>query len=165
MLIGETTGWLGQSLYLRESLWPRGRRAAAGRPRGRAAQRRLRAQRRSTARRVAACHDLSDGGLLVGLAEMCIAGGTGVDGDAAGRQRRPAARASSMARIRPAISSRPIGGDDVLAGGRRRPACRRCCWAIRAARSLVVEGLLSLPLSDLRAAHEAWLPTYMNATD
>ncbi len=31
--------------------------------------------------------------------------------------------------------------------------------------SLVVKGLVSLPLSDIKVAHEAWLPTYMNATD
>ena len=38
-----TGGWLGQSLYLARDLRPRGGRAAAGRPRGREAQRRLRA--------------------------------------------------------------------------------------------------------------------------
>ena len=31
--------------------------------------------------------------------------------------------------------------------------------------ALTVKGLLSLPLSELRSAHEAWLPTYMNATE
>jgi phosphoribosylformylglycinamidine synthase len=31
--------------------------------------------------------------------------------------------------------------------------------------SLVVKGLVSLKLSDIKAAHEAWLPGYMNATD
>ena len=31
--------------------------------------------------------------------------------------------------------------------------------------SLTVEGLLSLTLSELRSAHEAWLPAYMNATE
>ena len=30
---------------------------------------------------------------------------------------------------------------------------------------LVVRGLLSLPLSDIKAAHEAWLPGYMAATE
>jgi len=31
--------------------------------------------------------------------------------------------------------------------------------------SLVVKGLVSLKLSDIKAAHEAWLPGYMNATE
>jgi phosphoribosylformylglycinamidine synthase len=28
---------------------------------------------------------------------------------------------------------------------------------------VVVEGLLTLPLAELRAAHEGWLPEYMNS--
>jgi phosphoribosylformylglycinamidine synthase subunit PurL len=31
--------------------------------------------------------------------------------------------------------------------------------------SLVVKDLMSLALSDIKAAHEGWLPTYMNAAD
>ena len=31
--------------------------------------------------------------------------------------------------------------------------------------SLIVTGLVSLPLSDIKATHEGWLPAYMNATD
>ena len=140
---------------------PRGRRAAAGRPRGRTAQRRLRARRRSSAGRIAACHDLSDGGLLVGLAEMCLAGGTGVT-------------VKLPARHRPAACLPLWRGPGPLPGRRptmaarswprpRRPACRPCNSAIRAAPDLVVEGLLSMALGDLRAAHEAWLPDYMNS--
>ena len=44
LLIGETAGWLGQSLYLREILRARRRCAAAGRSRGRAQERRSRAR-------------------------------------------------------------------------------------------------------------------------
>ena len=77
VLIGETTGWLGQSLYLREL---HGREEGAPPPVDLAVERRngdfVRGQ--IAAGRVDACHDLSDGGLLVGLAEMCLAGGTGV---------------------------------------------------------------------------------------
>ena len=31
--------------------------------------------------------------------------------------------------------------------------------------SLVVEGLVSLPLAEIKTAHEDWLPTYMNAAE
>ena len=31
--------------------------------------------------------------------------------------------------------------------------------------ALVVKGLVSLKLSDIKTAHEAWLPAYMNATE
>ena len=70
VLIGETAGWLGQSLYLREIA------AAARKARRRRSTLRSSAATatscaaRSSAGRIAACHDLSDGGLLVGLAEM-----------------------------------------------------------------------------------------------
>jgi phosphoribosylformylglycinamidine synthase subunit PurL len=77
VVIGQTKGWLGQSLWLRE---------VAGREDGAPPPVDLDAERRNgdfvrelilsgTAR---ACHDISDGGLLVALAEMALAGNTGL---------------------------------------------------------------------------------------
>ena len=76
VLVGTTTGHLGQSLWLRE---------VSGREDGPPPAVDLAAERRHgdfvraqiAARRVSACHDVSDGGLLVALAEMAIAGRTG----------------------------------------------------------------------------------------
>lgn len=76
VLVGETVGWLGQSLWLRE---------VAGREEGAPPPVDLTAERRNgdfvRARilegRVRACHDVADGGLLVAVAEMAMAGGTG----------------------------------------------------------------------------------------
>ncbi len=77
ILIGETRGHLGASLYLREI---EGSEAGPPPPIDLAAERRngdfVRAE--IAAGRVAACHDLSDGGLLVAIAEMAMAGGRGV---------------------------------------------------------------------------------------
>jgi phosphoribosylformylglycinamidine synthase len=76
VLIGETKGWLGQSLWLREIA---GKEEGAPPPVDLAAERRngdfVRGQ--IEAGRVRACHDVSDGGLLVAVAEMAMAGGTG----------------------------------------------------------------------------------------
>ena len=76
VLIGETRGWLGQSLWLREI---GGREEGAPPPVDLAAERRngdfVRAQ--IEAGLVRACHDVSDGGLLVAVAEMAMAGGVG----------------------------------------------------------------------------------------
>ncbi len=77
LLIGETAGWLGQSVYLREICGREEGRAAAGRSRRRARERRLRARPHRERRASAPCHDLSDGGLLVALAEMAMASGIG----------------------------------------------------------------------------------------
>ncbi len=76
MLVGETRGWLGQSLWLREIA---GREEGAPPPVDLAAERRngdfVRARILDGA--VRACHDCADGGLLVAVAEMAMAGGTG----------------------------------------------------------------------------------------
>jgi phosphoribosylformylglycinamidine synthase len=77
ILIGETAGHLGQSLWLREIL---------GREDGSPPTVNLAAERQNgdfvraeiLAGHVAACHDLSDGGLLVAVAEMALAGNIGV---------------------------------------------------------------------------------------
>jgi phosphoribosylformylglycinamidine synthase II len=77
VLIGATVGWLGQSLWLREMA---GREDGAPPPVDLAAEKAagefVRAQ--ILAGNVRACHDVSDGGLLVAVAEMAMAGGTGV---------------------------------------------------------------------------------------
>ncbi len=76
VLIGATRGHLGQTLWLREIL---GREDGPPPPLDLQAERRhgdfVRAQIAS--HRVAACHDVSDGGLLVAIAEMVMAGGVG----------------------------------------------------------------------------------------
>ena len=76
LLIGETHGWLGQSLYLRDIC---GREEGAPPPVDLAAERRHGDFVRGLIRdgMVTAVHDVSDGGLLVALAEMAMASGIG----------------------------------------------------------------------------------------
>jgi phosphoribosylformylglycinamidine synthase len=76
LLIGETQGWLGQSVYLRDIC---GREDGAPPPVDLAAERRHGDFVRELIRDglVTAAHDLSDGGLLVALAEMAMASGIG----------------------------------------------------------------------------------------
>jgi phosphoribosylformylglycinamidine synthase subunit PurL len=76
VLIGATTGWLGQSLWLREIA---GREDGAPPPVDLAVERangdfvRLHILNGT----IRACHDVSDGGVLVALAEMAMASGVG----------------------------------------------------------------------------------------
>jgi phosphoribosylformylglycinamidine synthase II len=85
VLVGATAGHLGQSLWLREVC---GREDGPPPPVDLAAERAHGDFVRDAIRRgeVAACHDVSDGGLLVAVAEMALAGGVGatllVPGDA-----------------------------------------------------------------------------------
>src|SRR5205085_11948818 len=76
LLIGETAGWLGQSLYLRDIC---GREEGAPPPVDLAAERKNGDLVRALIGEgiATAVHDLSDGGLLVALAEMAMASGIG----------------------------------------------------------------------------------------
>ncbi len=76
VLIGETGGLLGQSLWLREIA---GREAGAPPVPDLAAERRNGdfVRRLILGGRVQACHDVSDGGLLIAIAEMALSGGIG----------------------------------------------------------------------------------------
>ena len=76
VLIGSTKGWIGQSLWLREIA---GREDGAPPPVDLTIERAngdfVRAQILNGT--VRSCHDVSDGGILVALAEMAMAGGVG----------------------------------------------------------------------------------------
>jgi len=154
-LIGENRGHLGQSLYLREIA---GREDGAPPTVDLARERQTGDFIRQQIEKgvITSCHDVSDGGLLVAAAEMALAGNIGItfiDQDdtipphawAFGEdQARYLVTANDdnfvMAVIGAGLSVESIGktGGDAL-----------------------VLGDESLPLADLRAAHEDWLPDYM----
>jgi phosphoribosylformylglycinamidine synthase II len=162
ILIGETKGWLGQSLYLREL---HGREDGAPPPVDLPVERRNGdfVRQQILADRVRACHDLSDGGLLVGLAEMCIAGGTGVTVKPAAGTGVPSHAffyGEDQARYLIASGS----GDDILEAA-RAAGVPAVLLGYSGGASLVVDGLVALPLAAIKKAHEDWLPGYMNAVE
>ena len=89
VVIGVTAGHLGQSLYLREI---EGRQVGAPPPVDLGAEKRHGDLVRQFIMDglVTACHDVSDGGLVVALAEMALASGMGAE--VAAPRRRPPAR-------------------------------------------------------------------------
>ncbi len=120
LLVGETMGHLGASLYLRELC---GREDGAPPPVDLAAERRngdfVRAQ--IAAGRLSACHDLADGGLLVALAEMAMASGIG----AASPRCRAAWRPCLLVRRGPGpLPHRDADARGLAGRGRRAPPCR-----------------------------------------
>jgi phosphoribosylformylglycinamidine synthase len=153
VLIGETQGHLGTSLYAREI---HGREDGAPPPVDLAAERRNGDLVRALIQdgTVTACHDLADGGLYVAVAEMAMTGRIGAEIDLAAEagalfgedQARYLLTAADgeavLAQARAAgVPARIIGttGGDLL---KRRDG-----------------GAISV--SELRAANEAWLPDYM----
>jgi phosphoribosylformylglycinamidine synthase len=157
ILIGETRGHLGASLYLREI---EGSEAGPPPPVDLAAERRngdfVRAEIR--AGRIAACHDLSDGGLLAAVAEMAMAGGRGAALDA------PPGHLARHAWLFGEDQGRYLvevaDPDAVLSAARRAGIAARAVGVVGGA-ALTVFGTGAISLNDLRAANEAWLPAYM----
>ena len=158
VLLGETRGHLGQSLYLRELC---GREEGAPPPVDLAAERRGGELVRALigAGRLSACHDLSDGGLAVAAAEMALAGAIG------------------LALLAPEGRELPLHawlfGEDQ---GRYLVATREPEAVLAAARAAGVAAepvgstggdTLTLPdgeaisLTELDAVREGWLPTFM----
>ncbi|MDB5499421.1 MAG: phosphoribosylformylglycinamidine synthase [Phenylobacterium sp.] len=156
VLVGETRGELGASMYLREIV---GREDGAPPPVDLAVERRNGDFVRNLIQsgQASVVHDLSDGGLIAALAEMALAAGVGaqllVDDElpphawlfGEDQARYLVATAVSDALLAAAeaagVPARIVGeaGGEVLA----RP------------------GLFSLDLTRLRTAHEGWLPGYM----
>ena len=132
LLIGETQGWLGQSVYLRDIC---GREEGAPPPVDLAAEKRNGDVVRGMihAGTATAVHDVSDGGLLIALAEMAIASGIGAQLLAAPAAIVPHAYwfGEDQARY---IVTVPAGGRRSGAGqDEGMPACPACASAPPAA--------------------------------
>jgi phosphoribosylformylglycinamidine synthase II len=156
LLVGETSGWLGQSLYLREIC---GREQGAPPPVDLAVERRngdfvraLIADGWTTA-----VHDLSDGGLLLGVAEMAMASGIGVVLEA------PAAADPFAFWFGEDQSRYLLTVKDADAVARRAEAAGVPVVRLgtTGGRALAVAGERVLPLDALRQRFEHWLPAYM----
>ncbi len=158
LLLGDTTGWLGQSLYLREI---GGREEGAPPPVDLATERRhgefVRALIRDGV--VTAVHDVSDGGLLVALAEMAMASHIGAVleasdgvaphafwfGEDQGRYVLTAKNSSAVLE-RARTAGVPVTQIGATGG-----------------RALAVAGERPLLVDELHQRSESWLPAYMAA--
>ena len=152
ILIGETVGHLGASLYLRE---------VAGKEEGTPPPVDLLAEKANgdfvrmliEGGKITACHDISDGGLLVAIAEMTYRNGVGADlsvnGDAGfwfgedqaryvitAKNSAEILEAAKIAKIPVTIIGKTNGNELNFAGN-------------------------SIKTSELKAVNENWLPEYM----
>jgi phosphoribosylformylglycinamidine synthase II len=159
LLVGETQGHLGSSLYLREI---EGREEGAPPPVDLQAERRngdfVRGQILAGA--VGACHDLADGGLLAGLADMVIAGGIGAAIDALPETLQPHAFYFGEDQARYLIAtSQP---DAILAAAKAAGVPVRRLGTV-GGDALTGPGLGAIPVTELKRLNDAWLPAYMTA--
>jgi phosphoribosylformylglycinamidine synthase len=156
VLVGETRGELGASLYLRELL---GREDGAPPPVDLAAERRngdfVRSQIQSGVAR--AVHDLSDGGLAATAAEMALASDLGLT---LTLPEGVLAHASLFGedQARYLIATTDAGA--LLEAAREAGVPARKI-GVAGGEAISVDGLFTLALAELRAAHEGWMPAFM----
>jgi phosphoribosylformylglycinamidine synthase len=156
LVIGETTGWLGQSIYLRDIC---GREDGAPPAVDLDAERRhgdfVRALIRDGL--VTAVHDVSDGGLVVALAEMAIASGIGAVLEAPSKL---SAHAFWFGEDQARYVVTMNDGIDIA---QRAKAAGVPLTRIGATggRVLALDGERPLPVDELKRRFESWLPAYM----
>jgi phosphoribosylformylglycinamidine synthase II len=159
LLIGETLGWLGQSVYLRDIC---GREEGAPPPIDLVAERQHGEFVRTLIRDglVTAAHDLSDGGLLVALAEMAMASRIGVVLEAP-----PGAPAHAFwfgeDQARYVVTAKDA---EIVAQRAKAAGVPLLRLGATGGRVLAVAGERPLPIGDLLSRFEDWLPAYMAAS-
>jgi phosphoribosylformylglycinamidine synthase subunit PurL len=159
LLVGETTGWLGQSLYLREIC---GREAGAPPPVDLIEERENGDFVRAliSDRLATAVHDLSDGGLAVALAEMAMAGRVGAQLDAAPDDVAAHAFWFGEDQARYLMTAKAVDAAAILARAQAAsvPIAR---IGTTGGQALSIAGERPIPVAALLDRFEKWLPGYM----
>jgi phosphoribosylformylglycinamidine synthase len=154
VLVGDIRGQLGQSLYLREIF---GLEEGAPPPVDLEWEHRvgLFVKDAILSGNVTACHDISDGGLLVTLVEMCLGNGIGANVDL------PASAGILFGEDQACYVVETLQTSTLLAAAAAQGLPARPLGVTDGA-TLDIPGLATISLADLRHAHEPWLPEFMN---
>ena len=160
LLIGDTQGWLGQSVYLRD---------ICGREEGAPPPVDLESEKRNGdvvrgmihAGTATAVHDVSDGGLLIALAEMAIASGIGAILDEAPESIVPHAWWFGEDQGRYIVT---VNEKDLLSVFTKLKAVEVPCAQIglTGGDRIAVSGEGAVQVKALADAFEGWLPEYMS---
>src|ERR1700749_3633589 len=163
LLIGETQGWLGQSIYLRDIC---GREEGAPPPVDLAAEKRNGDVVRGMIRggTATSVHDVSDGGLLVALAEMARASGIGAQLLAAPASIVPHAWWFGEDQARYIVTVPAAEAGLVLAKmkGAGVPCTR---IGTIGGDEIAISGEPPVSVAALKAGFEGWFPAYMNGAN
>lgn len=161
VLIGETTGWLGQSAWLAEL---HGREEGAPPPVDLAVEKRNGDFVREAviAGRVTAAHDLSDGGLVVALAEMAMSGNRGARILLPDLDIPLHAFLFGEDQARYVVTARPDAAAELIAAAAKAGVPATAIGAV-GGENLTIGEHLTVSVADLRQRHESWLPDYMSA--
>jgi phosphoribosylformylglycinamidine synthase II len=159
VLIGETIGWLGQSVYLRDIC---GREEGAPPPVDLVEEREngdfVRGLINSGV--ATAVHDVSDGGLLVALAEMAMASGIGAKLDAAPSDTTPHAFWFGEDQARYVVTVPAAEADKLIAQALGAGVSASRLGTVGGS-TLTISGEQPILVKALAERFEGWLPTYM----
>ena len=164
LLVGGAGGHLGRSLYQREI---EGREEGPPPAVDLAAERRHGdfVRRQIEAGRISACHDISDGGLLVALAEMALAA-LGAGRSVGARIAVPAGVASVAGwlfgedQARYLVSAAQEDAAALMADAESAGVPVTAIGSTGGA-ALTLDGASAISIAALRRIHEEWLPAYM----
>ena len=159
-MIGETTGWLGASTYLQEI---EERRDGAPPPVDLELERKNGkfVQSQIATGYATACHDISDGGLIVALAEMAVASEIGAKISPSDPELPLHAWLFGEDQARYILTTRE---PEVMVAAAKKAGIAATIIGLTGGNSLTVDGSHSISVDELRDAHEMWLPQYMATT-
>ena len=162
ILIGETKGHLGQSIYLRE---------IEGREEGAAPVVDLAAEKKHgnfvraliESGRVDTVHDVSDGGVAVAVAEMALAGNIGASvGQAGLPDAIPFWYGEDQARY---LIAAPFAQAEKIVAEARDAGIIVAELGKTGGDAILIDDKNRVPLAALRAAHEGWFPGFMSGEE
>ncbi len=159
LLIGDTQGWLGQSIWLRDVC---GREEGAPPPVDLAAEKRNGDVVRGMihAGTATAVHDLSDGGLLVALAEMAMAGNIGAKLSAAPTSIVTTAWWFGEDQARYLVTV-PADQMEAILAKTKAIGVACACIGFTGSDTINIDDQVSVRVEALRRKFEHWFPAYM----
>ncbi|PHP66632.1 phosphoribosylformylglycinamidine synthase II [Zhengella mangrovi] len=107
---------------------------------------------------IKACHDISDGGMIVAVAEMCMAAGVGADIDIGDGAVHAALFGEDQARYVVAVGSDLANWLTINAEGAGVPFR---ILGTAGGNALTAGANLSISLAEMKKAHESWFPDFM----
>ncbi|MFP1633249.1 phosphoribosylformylglycinamidine synthase subunit PurL [Zhengella sp. ZM62] len=107
---------------------------------------------------IKACHDISDGGLIIAVAEMCLAAGVGADIDIGDGQAHALLFGEDQARYVVAVGADMANWLTINAEGAGLPFR---ILGKAGGSALTAGSILSISLDEMKQAHESWFPDFM----
>ncbi|MBL4603323.1 MAG: hypothetical protein JKY84_11295, partial [Emcibacteraceae bacterium] len=160
MLIGESNGHIGCTEYLNII---EGREEGAPPPVDLALERKngdfVRAQIQNE--KITACHDISDGGLFIALAEMVMASGHGMDISLNNGDIPLHAYGFGEDQARYIISTSATDAQNIIAAAKDADVKIETIGVVQGD-SLDIKDTFTISINELLDAHSTWMPNYMS---